>query len=346
MSVTANTSTQVGSPVTCNSCEKDKENWWPLTNRSWGGAIHCRTCHSDRHRACRTCGTCLGDSARWDRFYCSTSCRVRAHHEREDAKLERAAWEAEHPEEAAKERAEYEAWAERTRSMARTIARSQGRNPEHDKKARELKLHAERCATCERSFGSGDTIYRRREFGGVEGPLLPYCEDHRCRQPEGRHNKDAPEGRYYPACQCDNGWDKPEPCESCGRLVSYDVDTHPARFTKDRTTAAQAEQRRRWAAEIRRLPVDEQREAWRELPREGRIVRTFCSDGCKRAEANARIRANRPERAPSKCISCDRGFMPSRADSLYCSSACRQRAYRDRKRLSGHLSDQEEAVAS
>lgn len=345
MTVTANTSTQVGSPVTCNTCEKDRDEWWPTNRRERYARPHCRTCHSDRHRACRTCGVCLGDSARWDRFYCSTSCRVRAHHEREDAKLERAVWEAEHPEEAAKERAEFEAWAEQTRSIGRAIGAL--RTPEQAERKRreiELKLHAERCATCDQVFGANDVIYRRRAYGGIEGLLLPFCDEHRCPQ-DTRHNKDAPTGTYYPGCRCDNGWDKPEPCEFCQRLVSFDLRTHPANFTRDYTTPKEDAQRRRWVAEIRKLPVDEQREAWRELPREGRIVRTFCSDGCKRSAASIRARENRPERASSRCGSCDREFTPSRADSLYCSSACRQRAYRDRKHLSVHLSEQDERAA-
>lgn len=57
--------------------------------------------------------------------------------------------------------------------------------------------------------------------------------------------------------------------------------------------------------------------------------RPTCCAACARAAINAERRERRGERA---CSTCGTGFTPSRADAAYCSSACRQRAYRGRRR--------------
>jgi hypothetical protein len=52
-----------------------------------------------------------------------------------------------------------------------------------------------------------------------------------------------------------------------------------------------------------------------------------------RARANAKARERRRWRRESrrkKCRTCGKSFCPRRSDSLHCSRACRQRAYRDR----------------
>jgi hypothetical protein len=55
-------------------------------------------------------------------------------------------------------------------------------------------------------------------------------------------------------------------------------------------------------------------------------VATYCTESCKRAAANQRRRV---ESAARTCP-CGRSFTASRSDAVYCSNACRQRAYRQR----------------
>jgi hypothetical protein len=50
-----------------------------------------------------------------------------------------------------------------------------------------------------------------------------------------------------------------------------------------------------------------------------------CSERCRE-----RARRLRPQPAARKCDSCGKSFKPSRVDARYCSSACRQKAYRRR----------------
>jgi len=64
--------------------------------------------------------------------------------------------------------------------------------------------------------------------------------------------------------------------------------------------------------------------------------RFYCSRLCHTAVTNRlrreRATAARAEREPDKrpCEACGVVFVPARADARYCSSACRQRAYRAR----------------
>jgi len=43
-----------------------------------------------------------------------------------------------------------------------------------------------------------------------------------------------------------------------------------------------------------------------------------------------------------ECLSCGRTFEASRRDASYCSDACRQQAYRDRRRASRNVTDDTE----
>lgn len=305
--VTHNDSTHQGSAVSCHGCEHNAND--APTRELAGGRLHCTTCHEDGHRACTVCGACLPDGHRWDRHHCSSTCRVRAKAEREREAAERATWEAEHPEEAAKKREELESLAASIGSLAASVGGLTPEQLEHRKRNAELKATADRCVKCDRPFAAGETIYRRAELSAInEGPVLPYCAADRCGQSDGRHNADAPEGRYYPACRCpgedgDRKWLKPEPCAYCDRPVANDRETaNPWRFTRD------------WQG------WDEERPP---------TPRTFCSENCRRAFQRAKARAKRgtPER---DCEGCGERFTPTRSDARYCSPACKQRAYRGR----------------
>ena len=57
----------------------------------------------------------------------------------------------------------------------------------------------------------------------------------------------------------------------------------------------------------------------------------YCSYRCKNDAQIARKRERRiAAREPRPCNSCGETFIPRRKDALYCSNACRQRAYRGR----------------
>lgn len=62
----------------------------------------------------------------------------------------------------------------------------------------------------------------------------------------------------------------------------------------------------------------------------GRPYRVLCSAACRyRLQGEVRRELRRPE--PRPCAVCHETFEPTRSDSIYCSSACRQRAYRARR---------------
>ena len=54
-----------------------------------------------------------------------------------------------------------------------------------------------------------------------------------------------------------------------------------------------------------------------------------CSEECWRACYNAELRKSRVK-TDRPCETCGEPFLPKRADARYCSSRCRQKAYRDR----------------
>ncbi len=305
--VTHNDSGQVASTVmrnaACCGCE-EYERIGPVNGdrRSSYGQLHCKTCHGNSHIACLMCGVCLPPRHRYDRRYCSSTCRVRVHKGREQARLGRSIWEAENPEEARRQAEEYQA------NVAAMREALQGSpligNLEHLKREAELKNQAERCAEsdCPNRFDLGDVIYRCRKL--ITDPVLPYCREHRCTQPDGYHNRDAPEGRSYRACLCeDHLWDDPQPCPGCARLVS-NLKNAAWRRVRD------------W------LYADEKPRAH---------PRPFCSEQCRRrvfrTERKAAQLAARGE-DERQCVGCSAEFKGRRRDARYCSVACRQRAYR------------------
>jgi hypothetical protein len=337
--VTDNGVAQVGSSVSCYFCEHNA-NEATARRHAWGGEqLHCTTCHKNGHRACEQCDACLPRGHRWNRFYCSGSCRVRAHVEREQKALERAAWESENPEAAAQERAEAE---ERVAGIRRLVALS-GFSPEargREQRECELQAKAECCAECGRPFEPGETLYRRSRRLSRFSPVLAYCEDHRCGQPDDYHNSDLPDGSYYPGCGCDEGsWTTAGPCESCGRLVrNHEHTANPRKFVRYWRTYDEEARRGRLVAEYHRrldeCKTDEEREdvvgLAQEIPPAGLVVHTFCSKNCRRDFYRAAARVKRQNMPPRRCEGCRREFN-GRSDSLYCSNACRQRAYRKRK---------------
>ncbi len=60
----------------------------------------------------------------------------------------------------------------------------------------------------------------------------------------------------------------------------------------------------------------------------------FCSERCL---WRWQKRKRRPHRTPIDCAVCGREFTPRRSTRRTCSAACRQRAYRERRRAEGAL---------
>lgn len=63
----------------------------------------------------------------------------------------------------------------------------------------------------------------------------------------------------------------------------------------------------------------------------GAIKRRYCSDRCGELTRNARRQPRGRGIRPVRCGTCDKSFTSPRSDAAYCSSACRQKAYRRRR---------------
>ena len=306
---TDNASGQGSEAVTCLACTKVTRGWLEFTSRrdGWAGDPHCKACHGNTHRECDYCGKCMPPRSgrhrtRLDRRYCSSTCRVYGMKARERKAAERALWEESHPEEAAQERAGFEAWLSALREI--------GDSPEvaeRKRLARELRDAAEVCNRCKAPL---TTVYRRREHEHVvNAPVLALCAAHRCLQRDGHHNRDVVDtGQYFPSCRCeDRHWTSPEPCLACARPVSW---PRNAGWRRGRGWFYHDEQR----------PAD---------------PRVFCGNNCKRlvlrAESKAQRLATKAAAEKVKCPVCLFEVRPTRGDVTYCSNACRQRAYRQRK---------------
>jgi hypothetical protein len=68
------------------------------------------------------------------------------------------------------------------------------------------------------------------------------------------------------------------------------------------------------------------------ITREQRLPRpTCCGSRCERAAAKAQRVAAHAARREKQCSPCGGTFTGTRTDAVYCSPACRQRAYRQRR---------------
>jgi hypothetical protein len=91
------------------------------------------------------------------------------------------------------------------------------------------------------------------------------------------------------------------------------------------------EQDKRWAIERYRDP-----EPCAQCGRPVRIKRSYkrrqviCGPECRQAVYNERARRSRN---PQPCRECGKVFQPRRTDSLFCSVACKQKAYRRRGKV-------------
>jgi hypothetical protein len=267
-----------------------------------------------------------GRTRRLDQQFCSTTCRVHGMRQREKERIERQIWEQEHPEETAQRKAEEAAIVQRIKQAQRALG--DDKRAEQERQRRERKANP-RCSasillkqsqvvdgrripaefrSCNAAFDPSDVIYLRRHWGDAHltGPVEPYCQEHRCGQGQGRHNSDAPPGRYYPDCGCDDNWWQFARCPGCNHPIAHHKN---ANWLRGRDWSYHGEKDRQKS-------------------------RAFCSTTCKanvlRVERRAEKLAMRSNRLAVACIVCTREFTPVRAGATYCKNACRQRAYRQR----------------
>lgn len=356
--VTDNASVQVDPAVTRNECAKCEDYQPPENNKRWSWrGLHCTNCHSARHVACVQCDACLPAGHRYDRRYCSASCRAKAHQARRQAQLDREVWEAENPAEAAAmeaaDRKNSEDWVEVIGKLDTRSAEVKARQHQHGK-ARE---RAEVCADCTSSLNHA-IIYRRfngrlGQDRGEAGPIVvPVCPSCRCPSSSPHRtnlcDKCRPSGRTWDWIQrthhskwtcpdagtahvgefCSNchpsAWRDVKPCEGCDRPVANHITV-----------------RRGYRADVE-LDDRDPSTAWVRWKGEGYgwydvpiadVTRTFCSEACRRQIFQAERKAKRQaERDTSKtCPVCRTPFVAQRTDTRYCSSACRQQAYRQRQ---------------
>jgi hypothetical protein len=116
----------------------------------------------------------------------------------------------------------------------------------------------------------------------------------------------SPEGVARCANCHPKAWRPVQPCEGCGRGVYNHIALRPG---------------------YRRLGRGWYATGHYAEP----AVRVFCSDRCARTKFNAERKAKRADREPTDCQACGERVDTRRRDSRYCTSACRQRAYRLRR---------------
>jgi hypothetical protein len=194
---------------------------------------------------------------------------------------------------------------------------------------------ADMCGTCGARLYPSETVYRASgqptwQPGG-RGIVFPSCHDCRCRYRD--HTKNArfceecrwsaytwvnwlPERTYCKNSGPDHGgpycyvcapyaWHPARPCEGCARPVVNHKSVRPG-YRRENG----------WIQTEDYAP----RDSWR----------IFCSERCRRAVFGAEQKAKR-EHDPIDCPVCHERVDARRRDARYCSSACRQRAYRERR---------------
>lgn len=303
--VTRNGTGSTASAVTCNAarCEPRSE-----------FSRHCGTCHASDHRACTTCGECMPSGHRLNRWYCSSTCRVRAMKDRRlnptepvrFAKLE-AAIAASLPHNSPDERSR-----RRERHALREASRRTGQT----------------CALC--GVELGDAIYRRRidtgqllnlEGGGrTQEVSALVCANCRCSCrgdgglcPKCWRGRDDWEYVPFWGSQRRQRW----LCSDAGpaHRGEFCLDCHPSRWVTGRCPGCERV--------ILAVPNGNMRRA-----ADG-FIRVFCSARCRstvaRIDALAKL-----DLGPRLCTFCGEVMDGHRSDARYCSSACRQKAYRSR----------------
>ena len=183
--------------VTCNTCERGD---------GWGR--HCiAACHSDRHRACAHCGSCLPDRHRRDRrIFCGASCRAAGYKARQGARLEREVWEIEHPDEARQQAEQLAQWAQQVHVLDGFLDLAKSPDAQPVREARESATRARSAAI--RSSPA-------RCFGAPPSPRTSTCS---------RSRRADRSSRARTACRCTRIPALHHHCEHCFSRRVWDQD--------------------------------------------------------------------------------------------------------------------------
>lgn len=324
MTVTGNVSCSKAKTVIGNDCKKCAKYWRGF---DW----HCSTCHSDDHCECVQCHACLPHHHRHNRRYCSSTCRVKA------LKWRRG------PEGQEDER-KFQEWlnsAEARLPVQILNAMTPGdpeKRKQRNERFRRAFITGETCAACGVVLGPG-LIYRRRVATGLlhgddptnateerrSAVVCANCScDHGrawlcelCRPAGGQWEYDARfRDSYYV-----KRWACPEAGE--GHRDLYCQECHPRTWVKGTCPGCERTVNTRPHANLRYQDDDFR-------------LKVFCSQRCRSRfnhdRASTRRLEKRIEAGPVHCAECDEVMEARRSDSTFCSSACRQRAYRQRRR--------------
>jgi hypothetical protein len=280
--------------------------------------VHCVNCHGDDHRSCYRCGVCILAMRKvpgwryWkpntNRWYCSTTCRVNA-------------WKARQ--------------ATVTDNGLAPVRTTVTRNATADPVDAEVRR------------GFGDTRAGRCRYEAWKSRVA--WGDNALSGPVPRTDDEW--ATYLNRSIIIGSIDAAEFCANCERDIEPDEfverrelgysswrrgspPTHGGVLCEDCSTADPLH--RRDCEGCGRPTVDRSRHRWVYDPGIGPNRRTFCSRRCKdahyRHRRQHRLAEERAQAGPHRCADCDEIMDGQRSDARYCSSACRQRAYRARRR--------------
>jgi hypothetical protein len=272
----------------------------------------------------------MPDGHRFDRRYCSSTCRQRnfKYWRTPEGLAQKAA------DEVKRATPEYQAWEAGMRKLVDLANALDGRGGgdgearEARKRRQEIETRAketaEVCGIC-----GADTPPTQPVWRSDWRSVMPVCYACRCHdhgQPHdqgGRCEKCRPSGSWSrirwscpdadspdPTAQCSGchrlAWRPAKPCEGCGRCVMDHIHNRPR---------------------YRRLGHN-----WYATGKyEAAQVRVVCCERCRRAVSARERSEKRAEREPIDCSVCGERVDTRRRDTRYCSGACRQQAYRARK---------------
>jgi hypothetical protein len=124
-------------------------------------------------------------------------------------------------------------------------------------------------------------------------------------------------------------------CKDCRQLIAGDLYAFANNFTPWWglvLCAACAHKRYPWYHERPHVTICRRCGRRRHRNRGWGTSRAYCCDACAHAADLKRRRSRRRTWHPKQtCATCGAAFTPTRSDARYCSPACRQRAYRQRK---------------
>jgi predicted nucleic acid-binding Zn ribbon protein len=201
--------------------------------------------------------------------------------------------------------AELEAQAEKTLGIKPATPEEREQHRRQMEAARTGRI----CGECGGKIGEGDTVYRLRiprpsSFGGTRNTMETLCE--RCARGEAgmlaKYGKSIRRVLHWGRVRDTTGSEEEAFRTAFGRTLVYS----PCPMCE------------------RKVVIDESKRE-----REGRRAHILCSEECRRQFRNA---SRRTKPHSSECVVCGAEFVSKRSDQKTCSDACRQKAYRERRK--------------